>query len=210
MQCASSECPRPGTKVQAEAALRRWTGDRQDEIRGILGGMARRLCLNAPREVFANELTVRSDFAEALLHLDRRNVANARRSVAGRDILQKQLEQRVTQGKLTPTSADLFLLLGDMEGFLDLAIETAPFYRAGRESDARELESVLEGHVFPLLDASVTQAYAALRDEYIALTPDFAPPEMAAWGGNVLGILSKAILPKGLDVGFRLVAGGAS
>jgi len=169
-----------------------------------LNVMAYRLCLNAPREVLANELTIRSDFGDALLHLDRRNVANARRSLAGRDVLRKQLEHRVTQEGLSTSSADLLLLIGDMQGFLDLAIETAPFYRAGRESDGRELESVLENDVFPLLAPEIGTAYSGLRERYLALKPDFTRQKLIAWGEGVLGILSEALLSKGLIAEFRL------
>jgi hypothetical protein len=203
MKCAP-DAGRRRTASQEQEALRQWTGNRQDEMRALLNVMAYRLCLNAPREVLANELTIRSDFGDALLHLDRRNVANARRSLAGRDVLRKQLDSRVTQGDLSSSSADLLLLIGDMQGSLDLAIETAPFYRAGRESDGRELESVLENNVFPLLAPEVGTAYSGLRERYLTLKPDFARQKLIAWGERVLGILSEALSSKGLIAEFRL------
>lgn len=170
----------------------------------LLTLLADKLCLYAPRELFANELTIHSGFGEALLHLDRRTVANASRSVAGREDLQQQLQQEVASGNLTPQGAEALLLIGDLKGYLDLALETAPFYRTGRESDARELEAVLETEVFPHLEPQVPRAYTALRDQYIALRADLTLPELMAWGKAALNILAEALAEKGLTLRYRL------
>jgi len=170
----------------------------------LLTLLADKLCLYAPREVFANEVTIRSGFGEALLHLDRHNVANASRSVAGRKDLCQQLQQEVTRQNLTPKAADLLLLIGDLKGYLDLALEVAPFYRTGRESDAQELEAVLEAEVFPHLEPQVPRAYTTLREQYIALRADLTPPELMAWGEGVLNILAEALAEKGLTLRYRL------
>ena len=166
--------------------------------------LADKLCLYAPRELFANEMTIRSGFAEALLHLDRRSVANASRSVAGREDLRQQLQQEVTKSNLTPQGAGLLLLIGDMKGYLDLALEVAPFYRTGQQSDAQELEAVLETEVFPHLEPEVQRAYTALRDQYIALRADLTPPKLMAWGEKVLNILVKVLAEKELAITYRL------
>jgi hypothetical protein len=170
----------------------------------LLALLADKLCLYAPRELFANEMTIHGGFSEALLHLDRLNVANASRSVAGREDLRRQLRQEMTQGYLTPTAADVLLLIGDLKGYLDLALEVAPFYRTGRESDARELEAVLEAGVFPHLEPEVPRAYIALREQYIALRADLTPPELTAWGEGVLNILAEALAEKGLVLQYHL------
>lgn len=173
-------------------------------IGDLLTLLADKLCLYAPREVFANELTIRSGFGEALLHLDRRTVANAGRSVAGREDLRQQLQQEVASDRLTSQGADVLLLIGDLKGYLDLALETAPFYRTGRQDDAQELEAVLGAEVFPHLEPEVQRAYTALREQYIALRAELAPPELMVWGEGVLNILAEALAEKGLEITYRL------
>jgi len=170
----------------------------------LLTLLADKLCLYAPREVFANEVTIVAGFGEALLHLDRLNMANASRSVAGREDLRRQLQQEVTQGTLTRPAVDLLLLIGDLKGYLDLALEVAPFYRTGWESDARKLEAVLETAVFPHLAPEVVRAYNALREQYIALRADMTPVELMAWCEALLNILTEALAEKGLTLRYRM------
>ncbi|MBI4758050.1 MAG: hypothetical protein HY783_03475 [Chloroflexi bacterium] len=172
------------------------------EIRSLLTLLADKLCVYAPREIFANEVAIRSGFGSALLHLDRRNVTNAGRSVAGREELRRQLQQEVTQGSLTPEAADMLLLIGDLRGYLDLALEIAPFYRTGRESDAQELEAILEAYVFPHLEPEVPRAYAALREQYIVLDANMTPTKLMVWGEWVLNTLAKAVAEKGLTLQY--------
>lgn len=178
--------------------------NRKSKIRNLLTLLADKLCLYAPRELFANEMTIRSGFGHALLHLDRCSVANASRSVAGREELRHQLQQEIASDNLTPQGADLLLLIGDMKGYLDLALEVAPFYRAGREGAAQELEAALGAEVFPYLEPEVHRAYTALREQYIALSADLTPPELMAWGEEVLNILAEALAENGLEVAYRL------
>ena len=172
--------------------------------KNLLTLLADKLCLYAPRELFANEMTIRSGFGEALLHLDRCTLANASRGVAGREELRQQLQQEVASGNLTPQGSDLLLLIGDLKGYLDLALEIAPFYRTGREGNAQELEATLEAEVFPHLEPEVGRAYSALREQYIALRADLTQPELMAWGEEVLNILAEALAEKGLILRYRL------
>jgi hypothetical protein len=174
------------------------------EIRNLLTLLADKLCLYAPREIFANELAIRSGFGEALLHLNRRNMSNAARSVAGREGLYQQLQEEVASGNLIPQEANLLLLIGDLKGYLDLALEVVPFYRAGREAEARELEAILETAVFPYLEPEATRAYTALREQYIALRADLTPGELVSWGEGVLHILAEALAEKGLVLQYQL------
>jgi hypothetical protein len=178
--------------------------NRKSTIENLLTLLADKLCLYAPREVFANEVTIRSGHGEALLHLDRCNVTNAGRSVAGREGLHRQLQAEVAGGNLTPQQADLLLLIGDLKGYLDLALEIAPFYRTGREADARELETVLETAVFPYLEPEAARAYSALREQYRALRADLTPAELALWAEAVLHILAEVLAEKGLILQYRL------
>jgi len=174
------------------------------KITSLLTFLAMKLCLYAPRELFANEITIRDGFAEALSHLDLRNVDNASRSVAGREGLSRQLQQEVTQGSLTPAAADLLLLIGDLNGYLDLALEVAPFYRTGRFADGRALEATLEAAVFPRLDPLVPRTFTALRDQYIALGDSLSPAELINWTTDVLDALFKDIAEKSLNLLYRL------
>jgi len=176
----------------------------QPKVHRLLTLLADKLCLYAPRELFANEITIRSGFGEALLHLDRCTIAHASYGVAGRGELLRQLQQEVTQGNLTPTAAEVLLLIGDLKGYLDLALEVAPFYRAGKESDAQKLEAALEMAIFPHLEPQVGRAYTALRQQYIALRADLTPAELTAWGEGVLDVLAKALVEKGLALQYRL------
>jgi len=173
-------------------------------ILGLLDLLIFKLLLNAPREVLANEVAIRCDFGEALLHLDQRNVDHAGRSVTGRADLYQQLQERESQGSLTSGMADLLLLIGDMDGYLDLALEVAAFYRAGRQSDAQGLDAQLQTNVFPHLVPEVPRAYADLCQQYIALRADLIPCEMMTWGEAVLSILAKALASKGLVLNHRL------
>jgi hypothetical protein len=172
------------------------------EIRNLLTLLADKLCLYAPREIFANELAIRSGFSEALLHLNRRNMSNAALSVAGREGLYQQLQEEVASGNLIPREANLLLLIGDLKGYLDLALEVVPFYKAGRETAAKELEAVLETAVFPYLEPEATWAYTALREQYIALRADLTPGALVSWGEGVLHILAEALAKKGLIVQY--------
>ena len=180
----------------------------KDRLQRLLVGLATKLCLYAPREIFANQLTLATGFGAALLYLDRRNVANASRSVLGRDELHRQLQQQVDQGKLTPTGAELVLLVGDLNSYLDLALEIAPFYRAGREGDARELEARLEQDVFPRLAPNVAPVYAALRDQYLAIDINLAWGALRDWIASILDLLARALSGTGVQLIWKLEVGG--
>jgi hypothetical protein len=179
-------------------------GNRKSRIVNVLALLADELSVYAPREVFANELTICSRFGDALLHLDRQNVANAAQGVTGRGELCQQLQQEVTEGMLTQPAADLLLLIGDLRGFLNLALEVAPFYRTGQKREARELEAALETAVFPYVEPQVAVAYRTLRDRYIALCADLSPSGFVAWSEGVLNVLAGVLAEKGLLVEYYL------
>lgn len=179
-------------------------GSRRNDIRKVIVGLADKLCVDGPREVLANEVAIRAGFGDALLHLNRRNVANARSSLTGRGDVREHLRQQVDQGSLTQAGADLLLVIGDLQAYLDLSIETAAFYRATRKSDARKLETVLETEVFPNLEPEVAPTYVALREHYLALRPDMSESEVAAWGEATLKILADALGKKGLKMRYHV------
>lgn len=196
----SNLCSSPADVAKHEATYRQWTGARQSTTYDILNLLAHKLCLYAPREVFANDMTIRSGFGGALLHLDRQNVANARSSVDGREDLRKHFQHSVDHGDLTAAAANLLLLIGDLQSYVDLALEVAPFYRSGRESDARELETTLQDKLFPHLEREVQHAYTALVKQYIALQADLTPDELTAWCKGVFDIFVEILSARGLRV----------
>jgi hypothetical protein len=196
LRCTISDFGLEGHNAQIE--------NRKSKIEKLLALLADELSVYAPREIFANELTIRSGFGVALLHLDRQNVVNAAQSVTGRGELRQQLQQEVSEGTLTRPVADLLLFIGDLRGFLDLALEVAPFYRTGRERDARELEAGLETAVFPHVEPQVAGVYAALRQQYVVIPADLSPAGFVAWGEGVLNILAGVLAEKGLYLQHRL------
>jgi hypothetical protein len=170
----------------------------------VLTLLAEKLCLYAPREIFANEVTIQSGFSDSLLYLNLRNVNNAGRSIAGRDTLAQQLHHEVAQGNLTLEAADLILLVGDLNGYTDLAMELAPFDRAGKTTAANSLDTALQTTVFPRLDRLVPQVFAELRDRYIGLRTDLIGADLLSWSLGVLDILVRVLAEKGLKISYRL------
>lgn len=178
--------------------------DYRERIPRLLTSLAHKLCLSAPREIFSNVTTIQNGFAEALLHLNRHNLENAARSVQGRRNLIHQLQRETNRGNLSPIVAGWLLLIGDMSGYLDLALELAPFYRSQRTNDGQVLESMLRATVFPHLDPLVPPAFTALRDRYIALAEDLDFKELLRWSQAVLDILVRVLAEKGLESNYRL------
>jgi hypothetical protein len=199
---AENETTRGSRRLALEISL----GDQPatSETGGTLARLADKLCCYAPREIFANQMTLTSGFGEALLHLNRLNLANASRGLAGRAELGRRLQTAVARGRLMPAEADLLLLIGDLSGHLDLALEVAPFYRSGRKSDAQALEATLEQEVFPHLDPQVAPVYTALRDQYVALHDSLTASELVTWGAAILDRLAEALAQKGLVLRHRL------
>lgn len=178
----------------------------QTRVDPLLALLVDTLCVYAPREIFANEVTIRSGFAAALLHLNQRNIVSAIRSLEDRPTLLRHLQEDVNKGTLPRPGIDLLMLIGDMKGYLDMALEVAPFYRAGREVEALELEAGLQAAVFPALEPEVAAAYQALRDQYIALPPDASTAVLIPWGQAVVQTLAVALQGKALDLRYRVTA----
>ena len=214
---AENETTRASRRLRAPLAVQSWPGvgaeqgggwleqgDRREKLESLLALLGDTLCAYAPREVFASEVAARRGFAASLLHLNRRNLANTRRGLAGREKMRGQLRQEVSRGNLPPTAADLLLLVGDLKGYVDLGLEAAAFYRAGCQAEAEELEGVLQAEVFPHLEPQVPRLYAALREQYVALRPDLTPAELKTWGRRVLKCLTEALAEDGLLVRYSL------
>jgi len=172
----------------------------RESLQSLTRVLAEKLCLYAARELLANELTIQRGFEQDLFHLDQRTVTNACQGVAGRDKLRQALSRRAARGSLPSEDVPLLLFIGDLKGYLDLALEIAPFYATGRPAEARALEAELEENVFPRLEPEVLLLYRKLRDQYVALRPDLTVAQLKRWSGKVAGLLADALAEKGLAV----------
>ena len=169
-------------------------------LEGLAAALAEKLCCYGPREVFANDLTVAAGCADDLFHLDQLVVAAAARGVLGRSALVDLLEADVEEGKRPRQAAAQALLLGDLRSCLDLAMEIAPFYRAGRADQAARLEAMLFEEVFPRLESPVEGIYRVVRDLYVELGADLTGVAFVAWAERVLDPLLGVLRERGLEL----------
>ena len=176
----------------------------QGKVDRLLALIVDKLCLYAPREVFANDATIEGSFSASLLHLDKKNVLSAAEGLRSRGTLRQMLWDEVEAGSLTPAGADLLLAIADMKGYLDLAMETASFYRQGKIAEAQELEEMLLAQVMPHLDPLVAEAYPKLRDAYTGLPDDASPEALVQLERALIGILAEVLNQKGLRLECRL------
>ena len=191
-------------KIVEEGSPNDRFGDRKPKFIPLLNLLAEKLTLLAPRELFANQRTIQSGFAEDLLYLNLRNMDNARLSIEGRKDLICDLQAEISQGKLTPGEMDLLLFVGDLNGYLPLALEVAPFHSTGYPAFARSLEMILENHIFPAIDPLAVQCFTALTDTYLLLSDHMSLSQLAAWNNKVLEILFTALVKKGLSLHLQL------
>jgi len=196
---AENEATRAARRLQvkiAEAAIH------PANLLAVLTALVENLCILAPRELFSNQTTLQNGFVEALFHLNHINVTNTARGIENRKILLQHLEKEVSAGKLTAQQADLLILGGDWSVHLPLAMEIAPFYRAGLHQEAQELEAILNQIVFPNLDPLTAQVYQKIRDAYIDLQP--VESSILGWTEGVLDILKSGLAQKGMSLEYQL------
>jgi len=170
----------------------------QDRINGLLRVLVEKLCLYAPREIFANDVAIQSDFTASLFHLDKKEMLKAGEGVRSRRILERKLQEEV------PSAASLLLTIGDMKGYLDLALETASFYRQGKRAEAKELEEMLFVKVMPHLEPGVAETYEGLRDGYLRFSTQASPQELAEFERSLLDILAEPLRKRGLEPRYKL------
>lgn len=194
----STDGVRPLFPSQAQG--REW----QTKVDRLLAVVVDKLCLYAPREVFANDVTIESNFTTPLLYLDKKNVLNAAKGVRSKGALRQRLQEEVERASLTPAGADLLLVIGDMHGHLDLAMETASFYRQGKVTEVKELEEMLFAEVMPYLETPVAEVYPKLRDQYVQLRKDMSPEELVQFEGSLLAILAAVLKQEGLTLQYNL------
>lgn len=178
-------------------------GPWRERVDRLLAQLVDKLCVSAPREVFANELAIRGGFDAALLHLNARNVATAARSLEGRQAWLARIERAERTGDLSRTRADVLILIGDLSGHLGMALEVAAFLRAGKEAAAGELEELLRASVFPALEPEALAAYEGLRDRYVGLSPEASADELVEWSTGLVGVLAAALERTGLRLSCR-------
>lgn len=171
----------------------------------VLHLLADRVCVHAAQEVFANEITIRAGFADALFHLDMGVIDKARRSVSKRASLAHGLERQVQQDKMSADHAAALLLTGDIQAYLPLALEIAPFLRAGHRRQAEALEAALIAGVLSHLDPAAQRLYAKFRDHYLLLEPVMSAADLEGWSKAALGFLGDALRERKLPVRFALV-----
>ena len=175
-----------------------------ERIQQVLCGLIEELCVLGPREVFTNELVIRSGFDQSLLHLNRLNLTEAVQSISGRIVLQRQLQDQVVSGSLKPEEANAILLIGDLKSHLNLAMEVAPFYRVGRNQEADELESILRADLLPHLEKTVTDVYRGLVEHYVRLRPDQSAGAVGDWAEGLVGSLAGTLRRSGLDIDYQI------
>jgi hypothetical protein len=186
--------------LPSQAQEKEW----QTKVDRLLAVVVDKLCLYAPREVFANDVTIQSNFTAPLLYLDKKNVLGAAKGVRSKGALRQRLQEEVDRASLTPAGADLLLAIADIKGYLDLALETASFYRQGKVTEAKELEEMLFAQVMPYLESPVAEVYPKLRDQYIQLPQDASPEELVQFEGALLDILASVLKEKGLTLEYNL------
>ena len=139
-----------------------WASAQQSTDR-CAGGQA---VFDRAREVFTNGIAIGAGFDQALYHLNRENIANLALGLKFRPALAAQLANVVGQGQLSPAGADMLRLIGDMQAFLPLAMEIAPFKREHFVAKARELVRPLHTQLLPQLEPQVAGLFDDLVDLY--------------------------------------------
>jgi hypothetical protein len=135
-----------------------------------------------------------------MLHLNQRNVANACTSMEGRTKLRELLTQDAALGNRPADSVGQILLAGDLEGYCGLAMELAPFDRAGQSAAASTLADRLEQELFPQLEPQFAPTFAAIRQLYAELPADLALADLRVWSQQVADIIVGAVQEQGLKV----------
>ena len=185
-------------RLAVDLALDEKPTEQHVRLEGLLARLVEQLCITSPREIFTNLLAITSGFDQAMLHLNQRNVANACTSLEGRAKLRERLTQDVAQGNRPAESVGQLLLAGDLEGYCGLAMELAPFDRAGLPAAASALADVLEQELFPQLEPQFAPTFAAIRQLYAELPANLAPADLRAWSQQVADLIVGAVREQGL------------
>ena len=178
-----------------------------DRVKPVLTQLAETVCWGAPREIFTNQLAIERGFGDALLRLNRNVVESAIEGVQGRQVLLDSIESEFRRAMLSRAEADVVTRVGDLQAFLPLAIEIAPFHRAGCAELAGPLETELERSAFASLELVVHQVFEATRDHYQALQPDWGSGDLIRWSGEGLRLLASALADTGVTLTYQFRLG---
>jgi hypothetical protein len=168
---------------------RNWAERAQSQVVSLVT----QLFLTGPREVFTNEIAVAAHFDKALNHLNHQNVHNLTAGLVYRPALAAQLSAVVANGQLSRAGADVLQLIGDLQAYLPLAMEIAPFRRAGHRAKARDLLKPLYDQVFPQLEPQVKPLFEGLVAIYTRLKQNATLGEVEAGVLDGLAMATKAL-----------------
>jgi hypothetical protein len=168
-----------------------------DHVVYSLERLAQVLCLQAPHEVFTNEMVIGAGFPAALMELNRANLTEGRAGPAARDGLRRRLELEVENARLTEADVELFLFLAAVESHAPFALETAAFTRAGRTEDAQELETLLWRQALDHEEPEVGEIYNALYARYAGLQPDMSAQAFRGWAAETFAPVTAALASRG-------------
>jgi hypothetical protein len=172
----------------------------QERSRQQVAALAVQLFASGPRELFTNTIAADSGFDRALYHLNRQNLGNLALGLQFRPALAAQLAKVVAQGQLSLAGAGLLRLIGDLQAFLPMAMEVAPFRRAGRGPKARELLKTLHGDLLPHLEPSVRPCFDALTEHFTQLRETAGSDAVKDNVRQGLAILTQALAATGAEL----------
>ncbi len=207
---SDNETTQASRRLRLDVTFEGWAAGadagRGEKVADVLGEMADRLCLYAAREVLANDVALQADdtFRVALFALDQQSLLQTERSLAGREVVRRQLHAEVAAGVMTGQQAQALLLVGDLDGYLDMAMEIASFYRAGATEYGQQLEQGLREKVFSGLEPAVWDVFCELRRRYSDLSPAMSEDGLMLWSQAIMDALTEAVATRGLRVQGRV------
>lgn len=197
---AENASTRASRALRVELTLNMPLTAQSGRLEGLLTRLVDQLCLAAPREIFTNLLAITSGFEAEMLHLNQHNATNACASLAGRAQLRARLMQEVEQGVRTAAEVGLLLLAGDLESYCGLAMELAPFDRAGATAAASTLSYMLEHDLFPHLEPQFVPTFTAIQRLYSQIPETLEPGELQGWSQQVADSIVAAMRERGLII----------
>lgn len=180
--------------VRPGVAVRRVVAD-------TLANLARDLCIEAPLEVFANEYAIRAGFGAGLERLSQLSLTHGRSGMAERGSLCDRLRAEVEERRLSELEMAALLFAASAEAHLRLALETAPFVRAGHPDEARAVEALAEAEVFSRVEPEIGALVRSLCDSYQLLRPDMDLVSARDWAGSAFLPIIEAFARRGAAFG---------
>jgi hypothetical protein len=170
-------------------------------VAGSLANLARDLCIEAPHEVFANEYAIRAGFGAGLERLSQLSLTHGRSGMIERMGLSNRLRAEVDERRLSEQEMSVLLLAASTEAHLRVALETAPFVRAGRPDQALAVEALAEAEVFSQVEPEIGALVQSLCDSYLLLKPDMDLVSVRDWAGSAFLPIIEAFARRGAAFG---------